>query len=1409
MKLKHVLASAVALLCSVGVWADTSLLTAEKGWQKLVAIPSNVGDYYYAIVDDERDLMLTLSRGSEKKQGVAYNGLYYKTSGNPLADKSMLFTLSAEGDYYVMTNVEYNGYFLQTENKAPWCYRTHDNGGNNRTWGKIKMTYADSKWTIQNGRYYVADGNYLGVWNANAAPANGQELALNKPSTMKGTYQIYAIAKTDANAYYDALRAGTGAREDKPIDMTALIVNPNARFWTGSIPYGWETTGLQNINGGAGFDGFPGIFEFSDWGASSWDGSLKQTITVPNGKYILKAALMGASGVTAYIKANSDQSDNLAHFGATGGNINADGTETTMGNGQSGYTYLTVNTKVTNGQIEIGAYATASAQHVWINADNFTLTYLGPDLDILKEDHTNALAAANAVDQNAIMEKSVLAALQNTISTYTIVSEQTMEAYETAISALKTATNNATNSISAYASTNAYLNKINNYLTSTNTLTNFYTTAAYKTYYQDYKDAYDARTLSTATAAMLTADAAYSTGWHAVNKLDDIMLSTWKIEDVQCVDYNAALYVNTWSIEGNTDGSDFYAPFYEYWVASGQVLAAKTFTSTIAGLKPSTTYSVTVRARVQPTDNQTKIANAIQMKVGSGEAVTISDGTKFGSTNFYIGNFSAVGKTDDVGNLVTTITVAENSNVSWLSFYNVRYNEGEDLSAYIADYEFALNTATANNDNATYANVTGKEKNDLADALETYATEKVDKDSKSALMEATNALNNASNAFVEAKSAYDARAELNTNVAATLKVTLPTVTSATTAADLGAAVNQAIINEVNAARAYDYDATGMLRAWTNAPNSKKGQSWDGTADDTYYDEFNNEAARAMSREVMLPAGNYVVIAKGRASENGRLTLSDGTNIVTFPHKGAMGLGIATDGTATYSPEATYADNNNGRGWEYRVLTFNSEGSKPITLTFNWTTESSNWAGLDDIELRSSVDLLEAHKALIAANKGDITSLINSTFESNTDGWTGGSHVTNLGRSWRGTGNNKFYERKDNGALSYTLGNMPAGTYKVVAAARSYNGGKLKAQVADGYGDELTGTGDKAPAEGTMEINTNGVEMPYSSLGGFTTVPEGHNWHWITATGTLAEDGDLVINFHTTGKGWMAIDDVHLYCTSLDGTSYTRTVGDGKGTINTSNSVVTADIIMDNPNTILRSTGIVTTAAGQDLNNNQYDSDRITKLVLYDGYDFTNSGDAYGLDNGATLYRNIPANTWCTLVVPFYPSNLDTKLVPSELSAEGVLSFTDAPANNMNDAPMLVKSNDGVTAITGSRNGTTGIAKGNMTSGAGATMKGTYSAMPAVSPGSYVVARKDDADALYKVNSAVSLAPFRAYFTVPDAGVKANIITLNLDGTETAIECIDNVQTTKGNGVIYNLAGQRLSKMQKGVNIVNGKKIFVK
>ena len=37
--------------------------------------------------------------------------------------------------------------------------------------------------------------------------------------------------------------------------------------------------------------------------------------------------------------------------------------------------------------------------------------------------------------------------------------------------------------------------------------------------------------------------------------------------------------------------------------------------------------------------------------------------------------------------------------------------------------------------------------------------------------------------------------------------------------------------------------------------------------------------------------------------------------------------------------------------------------------------------------------------------------------------------------------------------------------------------------------------------------------------------------------------------------------------------------------------------------------------------------------------------------------------------------------------------------------------------------------------------------------------------------------------------------------------INAVEKANENGPIYNIAGQRLNKMQKGINIVNGKKVL--
>ncbi len=752
------------------------------------------------------------------------------------------------------------------------------------------------------------------------------------------------------------------------IDKTSLI--EHATFDTGHSTSGWTITPNDNSSmsiawGNEGGDKItPEVYEKY--------GTITQTVTVPSaGLYKVSVNAFvrnanyerfhsaGAVSSVSYLKANDNKvrlcdiySNGEVTSNFPGGPNAANNNFFSQGKYLNEvYVYVTDASK----QITITLGNPSATGGCWMVFNNFKLTYYSDAVS--KEDATEILSQANAL-ADADMQATVKTALTDAKNTFD--GARTIANYN----ALSTAIDNANTSKNAYANAKAYLDEAATVLEGTNV----YTTSAYNTYYATPKAAYDAKTLTNEEANALKPT---STGWHSANTIDDILLSAWTIGGEQCKDYDKALYINTWSVEGNTDGSNFLTPFFEYWVSSGS-LAPNTIVATVEGLKASTTYSFTIRARVQGTAE--KIANGVTMKVGNGETVDISSGAKFSTTDFYIGNFTAVGETDASGKMTMTMTVAENSNISWLSFYNAKYTEGEDLSAYIADYEFAKSTAIANRDNAAYSAITGKERTDLVNAITTYNT--VDETSKSDLIAAKEALETASNTFVTAAPAYTTFAELNTTVASTLGVALPTITSSTTAADLD---NEAyIVAEYTAAKTYAEDYTDKLGAWTNAPGTNSGESWDGSVKgdaevDSYYDEY-NKSDRAMTQTVTLPAGDYVLIAKGRASTNGRLTVVVGGQTVTFPHKGASGRGIATNGDATFDPEATYANSNNGRGWEYRVITFTSDGSAATTLTFNWTTASSNWCGLDDIELYCNPAALDYSALQSAYNAVEVPTL---------------------------------------------------------------------------------------------------------------------------------------------------------------------------------------------------------------------------------------------------------------------------------------------------------------------------------------------------------------------------------------------------------------------------------------------------
>jgi hypothetical protein len=103
--------------------------------------------------------------------------------------------------------------------------------------------------------------------------------------------------------------------------------------------------------------------------------------------------------------------------------------------------------------------------------------------------------------------------------------------------------------------------------------------------------------------------------------------------------------------------------------------------------------------------------------------------------------------------------------------------------------------------------------------------------------------------------------------------------------------------------------------------------------------------------------------------------------------------------------------------------------------------------------------------------------------------------------------------------------------------------------------------------------------------------------------------------------------------------------------------------------------------------------------------------------------------------------------------------------------------------------------------AGNVLKGAKEDIDA--PCKYILDKPENKKFGFYLATTGTIKAGKAYLEVPDGtDIKAYYFTDD-DATD-----IKNLNDTKdSNDAIYNLAGQRLNKMQKGINIVNGKKIL--
>ena len=507
----------------------------------------------------------------------------------------------------------------------------------------------DAITNVQN-LYTAADANseiYLGIKDLISAYA---EKAATLDAAGQAAYDVSAIVtENNTNGFASisaaesliiaALTTATKAQTTVGSDWTAVIANPSFEY---DFSNGWTNKGMARQDNTS--FGKTGNYYAEKWEPNETFGVSQTIAAMPAGVYRLTArskarsvtsAKIYAAGVDKAIAIGDTENDYSVEFAC---DANAD---------------------ITIGFEGVGTGVGAS----WLCVDNFTMSLVSaglPDVEAV----TGKMNAEVAATQTAAIE--------------TYMANKTVANYNAAQAAIAAAeASKAAYAIAATAIADANAVKTNQ---------NFATDAAitaFENAIQTIQNGYDNSTLTDneATNAGLT----LGVGISGVRDNPTGAAIQYLNSGFGLTNFDAALYVNTWSIEGASDNSNFTIPFYEYWVNDENSLAEKTWTGTLTGL-PNGLYSVTAWVRVRAKNGvAANDATGITMDVnGDGEgdyaAVDITEGTQIGESQFQLKEYTAKGLVKD-GTLKLNFVIGEDNNISWLSFKNVYYTKVRDLTS--------------------------------------------------------------------------------------------------------------------------------------------------------------------------------------------------------------------------------------------------------------------------------------------------------------------------------------------------------------------------------------------------------------------------------------------------------------------------------------------------------------------------------------------------------------------------------------------------------------------------------------------------------------------------------------------------------------------------------------------------------
>ena len=188
-----------------------------------------------------------------------------------------------------------------------------------------------------------------------------------------------------------------------------------------------------------------------------------------------------------------------------------------------------------------------------------------------------------------------------------------------------------------------------------------------------------------------------------------------------------------------------------------------------------------------------------------------------------------------------------------------------------------------------------------------------------------------------------------------------------------------------------------------------------------------------------------------------------------------------------------------------------------------------------------------------------------------------------------------------------------------------------------------------------------------------------------------------------------------------------------------------------------------------------------------------------------ITRTLTANRWATAVYPFAVSGVDNiATLTSYDKSTGALGFTTAATSTAN-VPFLMRSTAGASEIS-LNNVAVAAAAATDATASEASLKGVYAATTVDNTAkNYVLSN----NVIYPIGAnSATVNPYRAYIQIAQDADPARGLTFTVDGETTAIDGITAGENAE-DGALYNLQGQRVVKAQKGLYIKDGRKVMVK